>query len=323
VNVNVDKTAKTLSGVLVIDKPRGPTSHDVVARLRKKLGTREIGHSGTLDPMATGVLVVALGQATKLTPYLTMADKSYEATLAFGVETDTLDAEGRPTVQREVPKTTLDALERIRKGEVPLELVSALALEQARTSQIPPAYSAIKKGGEAAHVRARRGEDPELEARPVVVHAIKLLDVGIDPAPWLAIAIRVSKGYYVRSLARDIARGLGTVGHLTALRRTASGKFTLDLALPLDTPGDELEARILPLERAAQHALPELSLSHEAAREASYGRPVPLDGIEDVGWGPHAWFDPEGRLIAIGERDAEGLGRVLRGFHPEHDVRSK
>jgi len=308
------RTERKLSGVLVLDKPRGPTSHDVVARLRKKLGTREIGHCGTLDPMATGVLVAALGEATKLAPYLTLADKSYDATLALGVETDTLDAEGRETARTEVPPPTLAALEKIRKGEAPVELLGALAIEQARTAQIPPAYSAIKKDGKPSYARARRGEAQELEPRPVAVRSLKLLDGGIDPSPWLAVELHVSKGYYVRSLARDIARGLGTVGHLTALRRTASGGFTLSEALPLDTPGDELEARIIPLERAAERALPALVLTAHAAREARFGRPVPLEDAGDVAHGPHAWFDPAGHLVAIGECDAEGVGHVVRGF---------
>jgi tRNA pseudouridine55 synthase len=310
------KPARVLSGVLVIDKPRGPTSHDVVARLRKKLGTREIGHAGTLDPMASGVLVVAIGEATKLSPYLTAADKHYEATLALGVETDTLDAEGREVQRAAVPSQTLAALERIRVGDAPAELLGALSVEAARTSQIPPAYSAIKKDGEPSHARARRGEATPLEARPVRVHSIKLLDGGVEPSPYLAIALHVSKGYYVRALARDVAHGLGTLAHLTALRRTASGTFTLDEALPLDTSGEELEARIIPLARAAHRALPELVLTAHAAREARFGRPVPLDDAGDVPAGPHAWFDPDGHLVAIGERDAEGIGHVLRGFNP-------
>ncbi len=308
--------ATTPVGVLVIDKPRGPTSHDVVARLRKKLHTREIGHAGTLDPMATGVLVLAIGEATKLAPYLTAADKRYEATLALGVETDTLDAEGREVARVPISDGTRMALERIRSGEVPAELLGAIGVEAARTSQIPPAFSAIKQDGEASYAKARRGEATVHEARPVRVHAIKLLDGGVEPSPYLAIALHVSKGYYVRSLARDIAAGLGTVAHLTALRRTASGNFTLAEALPLDTSGEELEARIIPLARAAERALPHVVLTDHAVREARFGRPVPLEDGTDLPAGPHAWFDAGGRLVAIGERDPEGVGHVLRGFQP-------
>ncbi len=309
----VAKKKQTLSGVLVIDKPRGPTSHDAVARLRKSLRTRAIGHSGTLDPMATGVLVMALGEATKLVPYLTLADKSYEATLLFGVETDTLDAQGKESSRVPVSDETRAALERIRRGEAPIELLGALAMEQARTSQIPPAFSAIKQDGEPSYARARRGEVVVLPARAVVVRAIRLLDGGVDPAPWCALSLDVGKGYYVRAIARDLSRALGTVGHLTALRRTRSGNFTLEEALPLDTPGDELEARLIPLERAAARALPTLELTEDAARDARFGRPVSLADV-DCPPGPHAWFDPAGVLIAIGERHAEGHGQVIRGF---------
>jgi tRNA pseudouridine55 synthase len=305
------------SGVLVIDKPRGPTSHDVVARLRKKLHTREVGHAGTLDPMATGVLVVAIGEATKLSPYLTAADKAYEATMTLGVETDTLDAEGRETRRGPVPEDVRAALDRWRSGaEVPPELMAALNAEAARTSQIPPAFSAIKQDGVASHEKARRGEATEHEARPVRVHALTLLDAGALPAPYLAVLLHVSKGYYVRSLARDLAAGLGTFAHLTALRRTASGNFTLAEALPLDTSGEELEARIVPLARAAERALPAVTLSDLAVREAGFGRRVPLEDVATTAPGPHAWLDAQGNLVAIGEREEDGMGRVLRGFPP-------
>ena len=213
-----------------------------------------------------------------------------------------------------MPPGTLTALEKIRSGDVPAELLGAIGVEAARTQQIPPAYSAIKQGGEAAHAKARRGETVVLEARPVLVHAIKLLDGGTEPSPWLAVALHVSKGYYVRSLARDIAAGLGTHAHLTALRRTASGNFTIAEALPLDTSGDELEARIIPLARAAERALPQVVLSEHAVREARFGRPVPLEDAGDLPHGPLAWFDPAGVLVAIGEQLPEGTGRVLRGF---------
>ncbi len=312
-----EKTAPP-SGVFVLDKPRGPTSHDVVAALRRKLGTREIGHAGTLDPMATGVLVVAIGEATKLSPYLTAADKRYEATLALGVATDTLDAEGRETSRAAVPDAVRAALERLRAGDAPPELLAARDLELARTSQIPPVYSAIKQGGEASHARARRGDATELPPRAVRAHAIELRGGGAAPSPWLAVSLHVSKGYYVRAFARDLAAALGTCGHLSALCRTASGEFTLAEALPFDTPGDELLARIVPLARAAARALPSLVLSDLAVREARFGRAVPLVGPGDEGaeiaGGPCAWLDERGALVAIGEQTSAGVGRVLRGF---------
>jgi tRNA pseudouridine55 synthase len=299
-------------GVLVIDKPRGPTSHDVVARVRKILRTREVGHAGTLDPMATGVLVVAIGEATKLVPYLTAEDKSYEATIALGVATDTLDAEGRETERVPVSTAIVDALARSHGAAVAHEIAAALDAERARTSQVPPAYSAIKVAGERAHAKARRGEDAALEARDVAVGALRLLDATGDP-PSCSIAIDVAKGYYVRALARDLAAALGTVGHLTALRRTRSGTFTLDEALPLDTPADELGARVLALAHAAARVLPVATLTDEGVRDARFGRVVRAEDIDGAA-GTCAWLDAQGELVAIGTIEADGTGRVARGF---------
>jgi tRNA pseudouridine55 synthase len=264
--------------------------------------------------MASGVLVLALGEATKLVPYLSAANKSYDATIALGIETDTLDAEGKEVSRAEVGEETRGAIERIRAGEAPVFLLGALAREGVRTRQVPPAYSAIHQGGERAYARARRGEHVDLDEREVVVHRLHLLDAGLDPSPWLAIELDVGKGYYVRAVARDLAASLGTVGHLTALRRTRSGAFTLADALPIDTPSDELAARIVPMDRAAARALPILELSAPAALAARHGRPVPAEELGDCAPGPHAWFAAGGRLVAIGEKRPEGYGQVLRGF---------
>ena len=304
-----------LHGVLVIDKPRGPTSHDVVARLRRTLGTREIGHAGTLDPMATGVLVIAVGEATKLAPYLTAADKAYETTIALGVETDTLDAEGTETRRADVPLSMCDALEKIRSGKVHEHIARAIAVEVARTAQIPPIFSAIKKDGERSYDRARRGEVVAMEPREVHVHAIDVMGGGVDAgAPWLALSLDVGKGYYVRSLARDLAASLGTVGHLTALRRTRSGPFTIDEAMPLDTSAGELEARFVTLERAAARSLPVARLTELGARDAGFGRAIATADLGTDAQGPHAWLAPDGHLIAIGAITEDGAGHVLRGF---------
>jgi tRNA pseudouridine55 synthase len=307
-----------MDGVLVIDKPRGPTSHDAVARLRRALRTKEIGHAGTLDPMATGVLVVCVGEATKLSPWLTAADKAYEATIALGAETDTLDAEGTVTKRADVALAILDALDRIKSGKVHDHLARAVLHEKERTMQVPPAVSAIRKDGVRSYERARKGETEELAPRPVTVHGIELLDGGIDPdghGGWLALTCHVGKGYYVRSLARDLAASLGTVGHLTALRRTRSGPFELDEAMPLDTPGDELAARVITLARAATRALPEARLTESGVRDARFGRAVRAeDFVTGAVKGPLAWLDAEGRLVAVGERMEDGTGRVVRGF---------
>jgi tRNA pseudouridine55 synthase len=291
------------SGVLVIDKPRGPTSHDVVARVRRALATREVGHAGTLDPMATGVLVVAAGEATKLVPWLTAHRKEYEATVALGTETDSLDADGRETRRAPPDAGLLDALSESRGPSIAPRLRAALEAELARTQQVPPAFSAIQQGGERAHARARRGETVELAPRDVRVHRLELLACSQEP-PWLAVRVEVDKGYYVRSLARDLAAALGTLGHLTSLRRTRSGCFTLDEALPLDTPPDELAARALPVAR----------LTAVGARDARYGRAVQPGDLDAPAPGPCAWLDAGDALVAVGEVGTDGKGRVLRGF---------
>jgi tRNA pseudouridine55 synthase len=303
----------TRSGVLVIDKPRGPTSHDVVARIRRAVATREVGHAGTLDPMATGVLVVAVGEATKLVPWLTAQTKVYEATLALGVETDTLDADGRETRRAPLDAGLLDAL--AKPGATPLapRLRAALEAEQARTTQIPPAFSAIQKDGERAYARARRGEAVELTPRPVRVHRLELVASSEEP-PWITVRLEVDKGYYVRSLARDLAQALSTVGHLTSLRRLRSGCFTLDEAISLGTPDHDLAARIEPVARAASRTLPSAQLSEAGERDARHGRPLQALDFDAPAEGPCAWLGADGALVAVGERGQDGRGRVLRGF---------
>jgi tRNA pseudouridine55 synthase len=290
-------------GVLVVDKPRGPTSHDAVARVRRALGEKHAGHAGTLDPMATGVLVVALGEGTKLAAYLTAQDKAYEATVALGIETDTLDAMGRETRRMAAPAIA----ERIEE---------ALAHERARTEQVPPAFAAIKTEGVRAYARARRGEVPELAARAVAVRELTLVEHTGDPAPRLVLRLVVSKGYYVRALARDLAQALGTVGHLSALRRTRAGAFTIDESIALDATAEAMRARVLPLATAAACALPIARVTHEGARDARHGRAVRAIDLAPAVEGPHAWLDADGALVAIGERDASGAGRVLRGLVP-------
>jgi tRNA pseudouridine55 synthase len=312
-----------IDGVLVVDKPQGPTSHDVVSRIRRTLRLRAVGHAGTLDPMATGVLVVAIGEATKLVPYLTAHDKAYEATVLLGVETDTLDAEGRE-VRRVPPSAELvEAIRLLRPSEVSPLLCTALEQERGRTLQIPPAFSAIRTEGERAFKKARRGEIVELAARPVSVLRLDLVAAAVDP-PSLTVGVEAAKGYFVRSLGRDLAEALGTVGHLTALRRTRSGCFDVAGAIGMDASADALRAAIEPLARAAARALPSVQLSEVGARDARHGRPVMPSDLEPsapasplpVG-APAAWFDREGQLVAVGQLEADGRGRVLRGFAGE------
>jgi tRNA pseudouridine55 synthase len=305
--------AQVGGGVLVIDKPPGMTSHDVVQRLRKVLRTRAIGHAGTLDPMATGVLVLALGEATKLVPWLTAHDKAYDATVALGVETDTLDAEGTEVGRSAPSRALLDALGEASAGVPGKLLRGALEAELARTLQRPPAHSAIRIGGQRSYDLARRGETVELAPRDVRLRRIAIVGCRVAP-PSLDLSIEVSKGYYVRALARDLAESLGTLGHLTALRRTRSGCFDVGEAVALDAPTPELLARLQPLAGAAARALPVARLTEAGVRAARQGRPVAVCDMDGAGAGDSAWLSPEGDLVAIGALGEDGRGRVIRGM---------
>jgi tRNA pseudouridine55 synthase len=303
-----------VDGVLVVDKPRGPTSHDVVQRVRRALGVRAVGHAGTLDPMASGVLVVAVGEATKLTAWLTAQDKSYDASVALGIETDTLDAEGRETRRVAPADALVDALARSRPGAVDAVIEAALGLERARTLQRPPAHSAIHVDGKRAFERARRGEAVELAERDVKVLAMELSGSTAQP-PGIDLSLTVSKGYYVRALARDLAASLATVGHLTALRRTRSGDFGVAEAVSPDLAPEALRGAIIPLADAAARALPVVRLTEVGVREARHGRAVPAAEMSGATEGAAAWMSPGGEVVAIGEVDNEGRGRVVRGIN--------
>lgn len=291
------------AGVLVVDKARGPTSHDVVAKVRRALSTRAVGHAGTLDPMATGVLVVAVGEATKLVPWLSASDKEYEATIALGVATDTLDAEGRETERKDVSPAWRDALD------------DALEHERKRTMQLPPVYSAIHAKGARSHELARRGESVELAQRAVRVADLAPTKIGERE---LTVRLTVSKGYYVRALARDLAATLGTVGHLTALRRLRSGVFSLSGAI--DVVAVDASTPLVALADASALVLPTATLTDAGVTHARAGRAVPLADFS----GPpptsptdpdFAWLAANGVLVAIG-RIENGAGKVTRGFTP-------
>jgi tRNA pseudouridine55 synthase len=308
-----------LHGVLVIDKPSGPTSHDVVARLRKVLGTRAIGHAGTLDPAATGVLVVAIGAATKLSPYLTAESKEYRATITLGTATTTLDAEGDVVATGPIPDDWMAELRAIaetspgptRESEAPT-IAHALDVERARREQLPPLFSAIKTGGRAAHELARRGKDVLLAPRPVTVH--KLAIIGATPTT-IDVFLIVSKGYYVRALARDLGQTLGVPAHLSSLRRMASGTFTLDEAMPWSSSCAELERAMLTVERAAARVLPASRLSEEGQRRAVHGQMLQeTHFVEAPVPALSAWFGCGGELVAIGRPAESGGFSVERGF---------
>lgn len=290
------------SGVAVVDKPRGGTSHTVVAQARRLFGRKDIGHAGTLDPMATGVLLVLVGQATKLSGYLTADSKRYDAEITFGRATDSLDAEGKTTI--EAPWNA---------AQLTPELVeAALAGERARREQVPPAVSAIKVDGERAYALARAGEAPELAPRAVQVLSLDMLV--LEP-PLLRVSVWVSKGYYVRSLARDIGERLGLPAHLSALRRTASGPFTL--AQACSWPRQEAPV-LLGLAEAASSVLPPCRLANaDAVARARQGKRLQPEDFTELpaGDAPGAWLTPEGELVAVGTR--QGELKVLRGFNSE------
>jgi tRNA pseudouridine55 synthase len=208
-------------GLLVIDKPPGVTSHDVVDHVRRKLHTKKVGHGGTLDPDATGVLVIGVGKATRLLAYSQSAPKTYNATARFGVTTTTQDASGDVIEERDVSATRVD-------------LEAVLCEFVGEISQIPPMVSAVKVGGERLYRKARRGEEVERAARPVHIYALTLESWTEGPRPQATFEITCSGGTYIRTLVNDIGARLGCGAHLTRLRRTASGGFTLEDAVVLD-----------------------------------------------------------------------------------------
>jgi tRNA pseudouridine55 synthase len=294
-----------MSGVLLVDKPLGPTSHDVVALVRRALGTRDAGHTGTLDPAATGLLPICLGDALKLQRWLADGDKAYAATVAFGTSTTTEDAEGE-VVERGDPGPLTEAA--IRAALVPLT---------GEIDQVPPMYSAVRVGGRRLHEAARAGETVERSARRVVVHALTLegLDgVGADGLRVARLAVACGKGTFVRTLAADLGKALGVPAHLRALRRTATGPFTLAEALPLDELvrlGREDRAallrRIIPPAEAVAF-LQRLDVDANEAIALSRGRQLPRPGEPD---GLRRVVGPDGALVAIGEV-GEGKLRPVR-----------
>ena len=274
-------------GVLVVDKPSGPTSHDVVAVARRALGTAKVGHTGTLDPMATGVLVLVVGRATRLARYMAGDEKTYDAQVTFGRATNTYDALGAATLET---------------GRHPDEaaLVAALTGFTGRFPQTPPAYSAKKVGGEAAYKRARRDAPVRLEPVPVVVHALTLGHYADGVA---TLTVRASAGFYVRSLAHDLGALLGTGAHLSALRRTQAGAFALADALSwevLARGGDAARAGMLPIDRLLPD-LPGVVLSSDDVARARHGQtvqsPLPAEALA----GPVRLVDELARLIGIAE----------------------
>lgn len=231
---------KELEGVLLVDKPTDHTSHDVVARLRRKLRMKRIGHAGTLDPMATGLLIMLIGKATRISQYLISLDKEYEGTIELGKVTDSQDAQGQVMETRPVPALT------------ETELRSAMQGFLGDQYQTPPMYSAIKIGGVPLYKSARKGEEVEREPRFIRVAAFELTRFGV---PTFDFRLRCSKGTYVRTIAHDLGQRLGCGAHLAALRRTATDRFQISQALTLDAIEQmtlpEIEKRLIPVREAA------------------------------------------------------------------------
>lgn len=273
-------------GIAVIDKPAGWTSHDVVAKARGVLGTRKVGHSGTLDPDATGVLVLGVGRATRLLRFLTALPKSYEAEIVLGSETDTLDSAGRVTATHEMAGVT-EAQARLAAASLTGDIL-----------QVPPMVSAVKVGGRRLHQLAREGVEVEREARPVTVHRFEVASVpGCGGV--LSAEVDCSSGTYVRVLAADLGRALGGGAHLRNLRRVAVGGFSVAEAHPVESP------EVLGMSRAVEH-LDGLRVSPAVAADVTHGRVLDLDRLGAAGAGPWAVHDADGGLLAVYERFRAG-----------------
>ncbi|MDT4979044.1 MAG: tRNA pseudouridine55 synthase [Pseudonocardiales bacterium] len=284
-------------GLVIVDKPAGLTSHDVVARLRRLAHTRRVGHAGTLDPMATGVLVLGIDKATRLLHHLVLTDKAYTATIRLGQATVTDDADG--AVQSSASAAGVDEAA-VRAALLPLT---------GEILQAPSSVSAIKVDGQRAYKRVRDGEAVELPARPVTVTRFEGVSFSRPGADLLDVDVEVecSSGTYVRALARDLGRALGTGGHLTALRRTRVGPFTIDQAQTLDALAELADPVTLPLADAVRAAMPVRQVDDEEARALSYGKSLELSGIA----GTHGAIAPDGTVAALLVEDGGRAKPVL------------
>lgn len=274
----------TRPGIVVVDKPPGMTSHDVVGRCRRIFSTRRVGHAGTLDPMATGVLVIGVERATKILGLLTATAKSYTATIRLGQSTSTDDAEGELVRSVSARHLTGDVIE------------SAVGGLRGDIDQVPSTVSAIKVDGKRAYRLAREGQTVELKARPVRIDRFEVCDIrpGGHDAVDLDVEVDCSSGTYIRALARDLGAALGVGGHLTALRRTGVGRFGLDQAYPLDELAERPRLSYT-LDEACLLIFPRRDLSAEEAEATGNGRALAPAGID----GTYAACDPDGRVMAL------------------------
>jgi tRNA pseudouridine55 synthase len=287
------------SGLVIVDKPAGLTSHDVVARIRRMAGTRRVGHAGTLDPMATGVLVVGVQKATRLLGHLALTEKEYAATIRLGQATDSGDADG------EIVSSASAA------GVSAAALTAALAAQTGEIQQVPPGISAIKVAGKRAYQLTRDGAPPKLAARTVTVRELVL--AAVRPTGDLLdadVKVTCSSGTYIRAIARDVGAALGVGGHLTALRRTRVGPYTEGMARSLADLAADLD--VVPLAAAAAAVFPRRNLTADEAAKLAHGGRLPALG---GGSGPVAAFNPDGMLVALLTEEA-GQARPLAVFLP-------
>ena len=280
------------SGLVVVDKPGSMTSHDVVSRVRRLAGTRKVGHAGTLDPMATGVLVLGLNRATRLLGHLTLTDKRYDATVRLGGTTTTDDADGDLVSSSPTDHLSED------------DVRSALSSLVGEIDQVPSSVSAVKVDGRRAYARVRAGEEVELSARRVTIHAIDVVSLDL---PDVKVAVHCSSGTYVRAIARDLGAALGVGGHLTALRRTAVGPFTLADARTIDELTESFT--ITPIADAARASFPALDLDVAQAADVRVGRRLDL-ALDTT----TALFAPDGEFLALYREGEDGRARAVAVF---------
>lgn len=294
------------AGILLVDKPQGLTSHDVVARVRRLAGTRKVGHAGTLDPMATGLLVLGLDSATRLLHYVVGLDKEYLATIALGRDSSTDDAEGE--LGEWAASDIIAAL-------TEAQIAEGIAALTGNIEQIPSSVSAIKVNGERAYAKVRAGETVELAARPVTVHEFELTELRrVDGHIELDVRVVCSSGTYIRALARDLGRGLGVGGHLSMLRRTRIGGFQVADAHSLEALDGRVPEALIPAAKAAAGAMPVHEVTDAEATDLGHGKRIASPGVERGAL--RAAIDPSGRLVAIVEAKAD-TWKVATGFPTE------
>ncbi|MFE1549282.1 tRNA pseudouridine(55) synthase TruB [Streptomyces sp. NPDC058718] len=298
----MSNAAKTPDGLVIVDKPSGFTSHDVVAKMRGIARTRRVGHAGTLDPMATGVLVLGVERATKLLGHLALTEKEYLGTIRLGQTTITDDAEGEITASVDASKVTREQID------------AGVAELTGDIMQVPSKVSAIKIDGKRSYARVRGGEEFEIPARPVTVSSFQVYDVREataedgTPVVDLVVSVVCSSGTYIRALARDLGAGFGVGGHLTALRRTRVGPYKLDAARTLDQLQEELT--VMPVAEAAEAAFPRWDVDEKRAKLLLNGVRLEMPSYPA---GPVAVFGPEGTLLALVE-DQRGKAKSLAVF---------